>query len=66
MTKSYKDKSDSEIQKQVNCWQTLPTKNRVDLGWLLESDKKRAIKEFEKFVEKKKKSKKKEDPKKNA
>ena len=52
MTKSYQDQSDSEIREQVNYWSTLPTQNRVDLGWLFESDKDRAIKGFEKFVDK--------------
>ena len=51
MTKSYQDQSDSEIREQVNYWSTLPTQNRVDLGWLFESDKHRAIKGFEKFVD---------------
>ena len=40
--------------------------NRVDLGWLFESDKDRAIKGFEKFVDKINNSKKKEDPTNNA
>ena len=62
MTKSYQDQSDSEIREQVNYWSTLPTQNRVDLGWLLESDKVKAFKEFQKFVEKVNKSKKKEEP----
>ena len=57
MTKSYQDQSDSEIREQVNYWSTLPTQNRVDLGWLFESDKHRAIKGFEKFVDKINKSK---------
>ena len=52
MTKSYQDQSDSEIREQVNYWSTLPTQNRVDLGWLFESDKSRAIKGFKKFVDK--------------
>ena len=52
MTKSYQDQSDSEIREQVNYWSTLPTQNRVDLGWLFESDKDRAIKGFKKFVDK--------------
>ena len=43
MTKSYQDQSDSEIREQVNYWSTLPTQNRVDLGWLFESDKDEAI-----------------------
>tara|TARA_B100000401_G_C52262410_1_gene464924 strand:+ start:262 stop:462 length:201 start_codon:yes stop_codon:yes gene_type:complete len=66
MTKSYQDQSDSEIREQVNYWSTLPTQNRVDLGWLFESDKHRAIKGFEKFVDKINKSKKKEEPINNA
>ena len=57
MTKSYQDQSDSEIREQVNYWSTLPTQNRVDLGWLLESDKDRVFKEFQKFVDKINKSK---------
>ena len=52
MTKSYQDQSDSEIREQVNYWSTLPTQNRVDLGWLYESDKYSAIKGFKKFVDK--------------
>ena len=66
MTKSYQDQSDSEIREQVNYWSTLHTQNRVDLGWLLESDTVRAFKEFHKFVEKVNKSKKKEEPINNA
>ena len=66
MTKSYQDQSNSKLQEQVNYWSTLPTKNRVDLGWLLESDKDRAINEFQKFVDKINKSKKKEEPINNA
>ena len=66
MTKSYQDQSDSEIREQVNYWSTLPTQNRVDLGWLFESDKHGAIKGFEKFVDKINKSKKKEEPINNA
>ena len=62
MTKYYQDQSDSEIREQVNYWSTLPTQNRVDLGWLFESDKDRAIKGFKKFVDKINKSKKKEEP----
>ena len=52
MTKSYQDQSNSELQNQVNYWSTLPTQNRVDLGWLFESDKERAIKEFKNLVDK--------------
>ena len=59
MTKSYQNQSNSELQDQVNYWSMLPSLNRVDLGWLLESDKVRAFKEFQKFVEKINKSKKK-------
>ena len=66
MTKSYQDQSNSELQDQVNYWSTLPSQNRVDLGWLLESDKVRAFEEFQKFVEKVNKSKKKEEPINNA
>ena len=66
MTKSYQDQSDSEIREQVNYWSTLPKQNRVDLGWLFESDKDRAIKGFKKFVDKINKSKKKEEPINNA
>ena len=62
MTKSYQDQSDSEIREQVNYCSTLPTQNRVDLGWLFESDKDRAIKEYKKFTGKINKSKKKEEP----
>ena len=62
MTKSYQDQSDSELREQVNYWSTLPTQNRVDLGWLFESDKDRAIKGFKKFVDKINKFKKKEEP----
>ena len=61
MTKSYQDQSDSEIREQVNYWSTLPTQNRVDLGWLLKSDRVRAFKEFQKFVDKINISKKKEE-----
>ena len=57
MTKSYQDQSNSELQDQVNNWSTLPSQNRVDLGWLLESDKDRVFKEFQKFVDKINKSK---------
>ena len=66
MTKSYQDQSDSEIREQVNYWLTLPTQNRVDLGWLFEPDKDRAIKGFKNFVDKINKSKKKEKPINNA
>ena len=66
MTKSYQDQSNSELQDQVNYWPKLPSKNRVDLGWLFESDKDRAIKGFKKFVDKINKSKKKEEPINNA
>ena len=66
MTKSYQDQSDSEIREQVNYWSTLPTQNRVDLGWLFESDKDRAIRGLKKFVDKIIKSKKKEVPINNA
>ena len=66
MTKSYQDQSDSDLREQVNYWSTLPTQNRVDLGWLFESDKDRAIKEFKKFVDKINKFKKKEEPINNA
>ena len=62
MTKSYQDQSDSELRQQVNYWSTLPTQNRVDLGWLFESDKDRAFKRFKQFVDKIKKFKKKEEP----
>ena len=62
MTKSYQDQSDSEIREQVNYWSTLPTRNRVDLEWLFESDKDRDIKEFKKFVDKINKSMIKEEP----
>ena len=64
MTKSYQDQSDSEIREQVNYWSTFPKQNRVDLGWLFESDKDRAIKGFKKFVDKI--NKKKEEPINNA
>ena len=60
MTKSYQDQSNSELREKVNYWSTLPTQNRVDLGCLLESDKDGAIVEFQKFVDKVNKSKKKE------
>ena len=66
MTKSYQDQFNSELQDQVNYWSTLPTQNRVDLGWLFESDKDRAIKGFKKFVDKINKFKKKEEPINNA
>ena len=66
MTKSYQDQSDSEIREQANYWSTLPTQNRVDLGWLFESDKDRAIKEFKKSADKINKSKKKEESINNA
>ena len=66
MSKSYQDQSNSELQEQVNYWSTLPTQNRVDLGWLFESDKDRAIEGFKEFVDKTNKSKKKEEPKNNA
>ena len=66
MTKSYQDQSNSELQDQVNYWSTLPSQNRVDLGWLFESDKDRAIKGFKKFVDKINKPKKKEEPINNA
>ena len=46
MTKSYQDQSDSEIREQANYWSTLPTQNRVDIGWLFDSDKDGAIKEL--------------------
>ena len=62
MTKSFQDLSDSELREQVNFWSTLPTQNRVDFGWLFESDKDRAIKGFKKFVDKINKFKKKEEP----
>ena len=62
MTKSYQDQSDSGLREQVNYWSTLPTQNRVNLGWLFESDKDRAIKGFKKFVDKINKFKKKEEP----
>ena len=66
MSKSYQDQSNSELREQVNYWSTLPTQNRVDLGWLFESDKDRAIEGFKEFVDKTNKSKKKEEPKNNA
>ena len=66
MTRIYQDQSNSELQDQVNYWSTLPSQNRVDLGWLLESDKVRAFKEFQKFVERVNKFKKKEEPLNNA
>ena len=66
MTKFYQDQSDSEIREHVNYWSTLPTQNRVEIGWLFESDKEKAIKGFKKFVDKINKSKKKEEPINNA
>ena len=66
MTKSCQDQSNSELREQVNYWSTHPTQKRVDLGWLFESDKDRAIKGFKKFVDKINKSKKKEEPINNA
>ena len=62
VTKNYNEQSLQSLPDQANYWSKLPTPNRTYLDSLFETDKDKAIKEFEKFVDiiEKKKVKKKE------
>ena len=60
--KNYDEQYHQSLPDQANYWSNLLTHDLTYLGFLLETDEEKAIKEFEKFVEiiEKKKVKKKE------
>ena len=51
MSKNYDEQSHQSLPAQANYWSKLPTRNRIFLDFLFETDEEKAIKEFEKFVD---------------
>ena len=51
LCKNYKEQFNQSVSAQAYYWSKLPTPNRISLDFLFETNKKKAIKEFEKFVD---------------